>query len=284
MVFSNKIKKNSIKITCIIVILIMERIKIFQVDAFTSDLFAGNPAAVCPLDNWLPDEVMQSIAFENNLSETAFFIKNNNKYFIRWFTPKVEIDLCGHATLAAAHVMFSEMNLKDDNIEFTTITGDILKVVINNNILSMNFPSYEPKIINQNLEEISVGLDVLPTSFLYHNYGLAVFNNEEEIIKIKPNFNTLVNLPYNGIIATAPGENVDFVSRFFCPKYGVPEDPVCGSAHCMLTPYWASKMNKLDLLAHQVSKRGGEIHCRLIEDRVELKGQAVQYLKGRIKF
>ena len=194
----------------------------------------------------------------------------------------MEIDLCGHATLAAAHVMFSDMNLKDDNIEFTTITGDILKVVINNNILSMNFPSYEPKIINQNLEEISVGLDVLPTSFLYHNYGLAVFKNEEEIIKIKPNFSALVNLPYNGIIATAPGENVDFVSRFFGPKLGINEDPVTGGAHCELIPYWSKRLNKKDMIARQLSKRGGELYCSYLGDRVIMGGKAITYMKGEL--
>tara|TARA_B100000686_G_C16794620_1_gene981374 strand:+ start:953 stop:1753 length:801 start_codon:yes stop_codon:yes gene_type:complete len=260
----------------------MNRIKIYQVDAFTSDLFTGNPAAVCPLDNWLSDEVMQSIALENNLSETAFFIKKNNKFFIRWFTPKVEIDLCGHATLAAAHVMFREMNFKDDNMEFKTITGDTLKVVKNNNILSMNFPSHEPKIINQDLEEISAALGVFPTFFLYHNYGLAVFNNEEEIIKIKPNFNTLVNLPYNGIIATAPGENVDFVSRFFGPKLGINEDPVTGGAHCELIPYWSKRLNKKDMIARQLSKRGGELYCSYLGDRVIMGGKAITYMKGEL--
>jgi len=263
---------------------LMDRIKIYQVDAFTSDLFAGNPAAVCPLHNWLQDEVMQSIALENNLSETAFFIKKNNKLFIRWFTPEVEIDLCGHATLATAHIIFTEMDFKGHNIEFHTKKGDVLKVNKNKNILSMNFPSYEPKIINQNLEEISIALGVLPTFFLYHNYGFAVFKNEEEIIKITPNFSALVNLPYDGIIATAPGENVDFVSRFFGPKLGINEDPVTGGAHCELIPYWSMRLNKKDMIARQLSKRGGEIYCSYLGDRVNMGGEAITFMKGELEY
>ena len=258
------------------------KIKIYQVDAFTSDLFTGNPAAVCPLENWLPDELMQSIALENNLSETAFFINKENKLFIRWFTPIVEMNLCGHATLAAAHVIFTEMDFKFDNIEFNTITGDTLKVVRNKNILSMNFPSHEPKEVNHNLEEISNALGVCPTFFLYFDYGLAVFKNEEEIIKINPNFNALENLSYDGIIVTSPGENVDFVSRFFGPKLGIKEDPVTGGAHCELIPYWSKRLNKKDMIARQLSKRGGELYCSYLGDRVIIGGKATTYMQGEL--
>ena len=260
----------------------MKNIKIYKVDAFTNKLFSGNPAAVCPLDDWLPDEVMQSIALENNLSETAFFIQKKDKYFIRWFTPEVEIGLCGHATLATAHVIFTEMDFKGNNIEFCTKTGDVLKVIRNKNILSMNFPSYEPKITNQNLEEIFTALGVCPTFFLCHNYGFAVFKNEEDIIKITPNFNTLGNLPYDGIIATAPGENIDFVSRFFAPKFGINEDPVTGGAHCELIPYWSKRLNKKDMIARQLSKRGGELYCSYLGDRVIIGGKAITYMQGEL--
>ena len=260
----------------------MERIKIFQVDAFTNNLFSGNPAAVCLLDNWLPDEVMQSIAQENNLSETAFLIKKKDKFFLRWFTPKVEIDLCGHATLATAHIIFSQMNYKSNNIEFNIKSGDILNVTRNNDILTMNFPAYEPKIIDQNLDKLYDAFGIRPIFFLFCNYGIAVFTNEEEIIKIVPNLNVIEKLSYDGIIVTAPGENVDFVSRFFAPKFGIPEDPVTGGAHCQLIPYWSKQLNKKNMIAKQLSKRGGVIHCSYIGDRVIIGGEAITYMKGEL--
>ena len=260
----------------------MERIKIFQVDAFTNNLFSGNPAAVCLLDNWLADKVMQSIALENNLSETAFIIKKKDKFFLRWFTPKVEIDLCGHATLASAHIIYSEMNYSSDIIEFNIKSGDVLSVNRNNNLLTMNFPAYEPKIVDQNLDEIYDAFGVRPKFFFYNKYGLAVFKNEEEIIKIVPNLNLIEKLFYNGIIVTAPGENVDFVSRFFAPKFGIPEDPVTGGAHCELIPYWSKQLNKKNMIAKQLSKRGGVIHCSHLGDRVIIGGEATTYMKGEL--
>lgn len=261
----------------------VDRIKIYQVDSFASDLFAGNPAAVCPLANWLPDDVMQSIAMENNLSETAFFIERNNKFFIRWFAPQVEIDLCGHATLAAAHILFSEMGYRKDNIEFHTKIGDVLNVFRDKDILRMDFPSHEPKLTDQNLDEISSALSVCPSSFLYCNYGIAIFNNEEDIMKVKPDFNRLVKLKYDGIIVTAPGDQVDFVSRFFGPRLGIPEDPVTGSAHCELIPYWSNRLNKKDMIARQLSKRGGELYCSHLGDRVIIGGKAITYLRGELR-
>ena len=256
----------------------MERIKIFQVDAFTNNLFSGNPAAVCLLDNWLPDETMQSIALENNLSETAFLIKKKDKFFLRWFTPKVEIDLCGHATLASAHIIYSEMNYKSDYIEFYIKSGDVLTVKRNDNLLIMNFPAYEPKIVDHSLEELYNAFDVRPKLFLYCKYGLVVFNNEEEIINIVPNLNVIEKLPYDGIIVTAPGENVDFVSRFFAPKLGILEDPVTGGAHCELIPYWSKRLNKQNMIAKQLSKRGGVIHCSYLGNRVTIGGEAITYM------
>ena len=258
------------------------KIKIYQVDAFTNNLFSGNPAAVCLLDNWLPDEVMQSIALENNLSETAFLIKKKDKFFLRWFTPKVEIDLCGHATLATAHILYSEMNLKSDFIEFHIKSGDVLTVNRNENLLIINFPAYEPKIVDHSLEELNNAFGVRPKSFLYCKYGLVVFNKEEEIIKIVLNLNVIEKLPYDGIIITAPGENVDFVSRFFAPKLGIPEDPVTGGAHCELIPYWSKRLNKKNMIAKQLSKRSGLIYCSYLGARVTMGGEVTTYMQGEL--
>ena len=260
----------------------MDGLNIYQVDAFTGKLFAGNPAAICPLNDWLPDGVMQSIALENNLSETAFFIKNKDQFFIRWFTPTMEINLCGHATLATAHVMFSEMGYQKDTITFHTKTGDVLNVFRDKSILRMDFPSLEPHETDQGFEEMSSVLGACPASFLSCHYGIAVFDNEEDILKLKPNFNALMNVKYDGIIATAPGNSVDFVSRFFAPKLGIPEDPVTGSAHCELIPYWSKCLNKKDMTAKQLSKRGGEVYCSYLGDRVLIGGEATTYLRGEI--
>ena len=258
------------------------KIKIYQVDTFTSKLFSGNPAAVCFLDNWLPDQILQSIALENNLSETAFFIKKKNKFFLRWFTPKVEIGLCGHATLATAKVIYSEMNYKSDSIKFHIKSGEVLNVTKNNNLLSLTMPAYEPIIIDQNLEELNDAFGIQPKLFLYCNYGLAIFNNEKEIQKIVPKLNVIEKLPYNGIIVTAPGKKVDFVSRFFAPKLGILEDPVTGSAHCELIPYWSKRLNKQNMTAKQLSKRGGVIHCSYLGDRVTIGGEAITYMHGEL--
>ena len=258
------------------------KIKIYQVDAFTSKLFSGNPAAVCLLDNWLPDRVMQSVALENNLSETAFLIKKKNKFFLRWFTPKVEIGLCGHATLATAEVIYSEMKYKSENIKFYIKSGEVLNVTKNNNLLSLTLPAYEPIIIDENLEELKDAFGIQPKLFLHCNYGLAIFNNEEEIYQIVPNLNIIEKLPYNGIIVTAPGKNVDFVSRFFAPKLGILEDPVTGSAHCELIPYWASVLKKKNMIARQLSERGGELYCSHLGNKVIMAGNAVIYMRGKI--
>ena len=260
----------------------MTKIKIYQVDTFTNKLFSGNPAAVCPLNDWLTDEVMQSIAKENNLSETAFFIKKKDKFFLRWFTPEVEIGLCGHATLAAAHVIFTEMNIKSDVIEFNIKSGITLTVTKNQNLLTLNFPAYIPKIIDQKLETLYDAFGIKPKSFLYHNYGFAVFREQKDIIEIKPNFNAIKKLPYNGIIVTAPGNNVDFVSRFFGPKLGIDEDSVTGSAHCELIPYWYQRLKKRDMIAKQLSKRGGVIHCSYLGDRVNIGGETTTYMRGEL--
>ena len=260
----------------------MKKIKIYQVDAFASEIFSGNPAAVCPLNEWLPDHVMQSIASENNLSETAFFINQQGKFFIRWFTPKVEIGLCGHATLASAHVLYSELGLKANNIEFHTKLGDLLKITRESDIISMDFPSHVPKKSEQRLDEIGEALGAQPISFQAAIYGLAVFNNEEEILNLEPNFIAMKRLVHDGIIVTAPGNSVDFVSRFFGPKLGITEDPVTGGAHCSLIPYWSNRLAKNNLIARQLSQRGGELYCEQHGDRVTIGGKAVTYLRGEL--
>ena len=258
------------------------KIPIYQVDAFTSQLFKGNPAAVCPLTKWIPENIMQEIAKENNLSETAFFINKNNTFDIRWFTPVAELDLAGHPTLATAHVIIKELNLRLDKIIFKTKIGDTLTVTLNDNLFIMNFPSRPPELEN-NLELVAEALGKKPKSLLRHRDALAVFNNEEDIKSISPDMEKLKKLDYPAVIITAPGDKVDFVSRNFAPKLGIPEDPVTGSAHCELIPYWSKILNKKQLFAHQVSERGGKLYCTLNEDRVTIGGEAITFLKGEIE-
>ena len=260
----------------------MKTLKIYQVDAFTSEIFSGNPAAVCPLNEWLPDHVMQSIAAENNLSETAFFTRENSEFLIRWFTPTIEIDLCGHATLASAHVLYSELELKEENVEFHTKTGDLLKVTRDNEIISMDFPSHVSKQYDCDLNEIGEALGAKPIAFESATYGLAIFENERDILNLNPNFQAIKKLEHDGIIVTAPGDDVDFVSRFFGPKLGIPEDPVTGGAHCSLIPYWSKRLAKKNLIARQLSKRGGELYCAHRGDRVQIGGRAITYLRGEL--
>ncbi len=258
------------------------KLKMYQVDAFSEKLFCGNPAAVCPLQDWLPENVMQSIATENNLSETAFFVEKNNKFFIRWFTPKVEIGLCGHATLAVAHILYSELGYKEKQIAFETKKGEILNVCRDKDIINLDFPSYQPQVVDDPTNLLNRALGANPSWFLSGNYGMAVFNDEQDIIKMQPDLNLLAKLEYNGIIVTAPGDRVDFVSRFFGPKLGIPEDPVTGGAHCELIPYWANRLKKRDMLASQLSKRGGQLYCSYLGDRVIMGGKAITYLEGEI--
>ena len=258
------------------------KIPIFQVDAFTSELFKGNPAAVCPLERWLPDNTMQEIAKENNLSETAFFINKNNTFDIRWFTPVSELDLAGHPTLATAHVIIKELNFKLEKIIFKTKIGDILTVTQKDNLFIMNFPSRPPQLEN-NIKSVAEALGKKPKSLLRHRDAVAVFDNEEDIKSISPNMEKLKKLDYPAVIVTAPGNKVDFVSRNFAPKLGIPEDPVTGSAHCELIPYWSKILNKKELFAHQISERGGKLHCTLNEDRVTIGGEAITFLKGEIE-
>jgi PhzF family phenazine biosynthesis protein len=260
----------------------MNKISIYKVDAFTNKLFTGNPAAVCPLKKWLPDNVMQSIALENNLSETAFFVLEDDEVLIRWFTPKVEIELCGHATLASAHIIFNELKYRKEKLIFNTFFGEKITVFKENDFFSMDFPSYEPEQSDIDLETIKNILNANPIDFLTGIYGLAIFNTHEEINAISPNFELLKKLPYKGIIVTAPGKDSDFVSRFFGPNVGIKEDPVTGSAHCLLIPYWYKQLKKNQMIAHQLSSRGGELFCSYHKDRVRIGGNAITFLKGEI--
>ena len=258
------------------------KIPIYQVDAFTSEIFKGNPAAVCPLKNWLPDKIMQEIAKENNLSETAFFINKNNIFDIRWFTPVSELDLAGHPTLATAHVIIKELNFQLDKIIFKTEIGDTLTVTKENNLFIMNFPSRPPKL-DKNIEAVSEALGKKPLELFRNRDAVAVFKNEEDIKSMTPSMDKLKKLDYPAVIVTAPGEKVDFVSRNFAPKLGIPEDPVTGSAHCELIPYWSKILNKKELLANQISERGGKLYCTHNEDRVTIGGEAVTFLRGEIE-
>jgi len=258
------------------------KIPFYQVDAFSSRVFGGNPAAVCLLQSWLEDEILQAIAAENNLSETAFLVpKGKSKYALRWFTPAVEVDLCGHATLASAFVILSFVEPAWPSVDFETISGQ-LPVTRSGELLSMDFPSRKPEpaaappLLSQALGETP--LEVLSSRDL-----MAVFKDEETIKEMKPDFEKLKQLKdVFGIIVTARGSEYDFVSRYFAPGIGVPEDPVTGSAHCTLVPYWSEKLGKEHLRAYQLSKRGGEIFCHYQGERVKISGQAALYAKGEI--
>ncbi|MEX0608598.1 MAG: PhzF family phenazine biosynthesis protein [Balneolaceae bacterium] len=257
------------------------KLPIYQADAFTSSLFGGNPAAVVPLNEWLSEEQMQNIAAENNLSETAFFVPEGAGYRLRWFTPTVEVDLCGHATLATAHIIFEELNYDQEEIIFKTKSG-LLTVYREAGRLVMNFPAVEmPQMEAPAILLEALGLKEIPEVYKTDDY-MVVLNSEKEVFALDPDFRLLGDIDARGIIVTAPGDNVDFVSRFFAPQSGIDEDPVTGSAHTKTAPYWSKKLKKEVLEARQISKRKGEITCRLLNDRVEIIGNAVTYLKGEI--
>lgn len=257
------------------------KLSIYQVDAFTNTLFSGNPAAVVPLEDWLTDDQMQNIASENNLSETAFFVQEGDSYRLRWFTPTTEVDLCGHATLASAHVLFEHLGYDEAEIIFNTKSG-VLTVGRENDYLRMNFPAVEmPKVEAPSVLFKSLGIQ--PTSEVYKTDDyMIVLNSEEEVAGVKPDMQMLREIPARGVIVTAEGDKVDFVSRFFAPQSGVDEDPVTGSAHTKSAPYWSEKLGKSELQARQISARGGDLTCRLKGDRVEILGKAVTFLRGEI--
>lgn len=250
----------------------------FEVHSFTDKVFHGNPAGVCPLDKWIDDDLMQKIATENNLSETAFFVPNEGGFELRWFTPVSEVDLCGHATLAAALVIFDHLGHEGDLVKFVTQSGE-LSVKKAGSLLFMDFPS-RPGIQTDVPEHLSSGLGIEVSEVFKARDYLVVLDDEEDVRAIQPDFEELAKVDCTGIIVTAPGNDVDFVSRFFAPREGIPEDPVTGSAHCTLAPYWSERLDKTDLSARQVSARGGELGCRVSGDRVHIAGRAVLYVKG----
>ncbi len=256
------------------------KIPLYQVDAFTDHLFAGNPAAVCPLGGWLPDELLQKIAAENNLSETAFFVPREDGYRIRWFTPRVEVDLCGHATLASAWVLFHSLAYHGDAIRFHSASG-LLRVQREGPWLELDFPASPPRPCPAP-DLLARGLGREPLAVLRSDDCLALLTDEDEVRALTPDFALLARLDCRGIIVTAPGKATDFVSRFFAPGVGIPEDPVTGSAHCTLTPFWAERLGKDRLRARQLSSRGGELDCELRGNRVLIRGRATLYLEGTI--
>ncbi|MCB0652025.1 MAG: PhzF family phenazine biosynthesis protein [Saprospiraceae bacterium] len=255
---------------------------IFQVDAFTGQLFKGNPAAVVPLESWLPDEVMQSIAAENNLSETAFFVKNGSTFGLRWFTPTIEVDFCGHATLATSHILFTEWGGTEATLEFNTRIGKLKVSQAGKNTYLMDFPADELSLMKASPElEKAIGIPALE-AFSGREDIIYVVASQELVEQVSPDFRALGLVSGRGVLVTAAGKDCDFVSRCFFPNAGVDEDPVTGSAHTTLTPYWAKKLNKSKLTARQISKRGGFLECELSEDKkkVLITGMAVTYLKG----
>lgn len=258
------------------------KIKQYQVDAFASRVFEGNPAAVCALDHWLDDGLLQAIAEENNLSETAFFVPSAKGFDLRWFTPVKEVDLCGHATLATAYVIFEILGFAQSVITFGTRSGNLF-VKKQGNLLQMDFPACPPTSC-EILESLVQGIGARPIEVLAADDYMAVFDSEATIRAITPNHALLNQLDLRGVIVTAPGIDVDFVSRFFAPKCGVPEDPVTGSTHCELAPYWANKLGKNTLSAKQVSKRGGHLMCEVLHNRVLLSGGAVIFMEAEITF
>ena len=259
------------------------KLKLYQVDAFTDQLFSGNPAAVCPLDEWLPGEVMQNIALENNLSETAYFVRKGDDYLIRWFTPKTEVDLCGHATLASSHVLFNHEGFSGEQIIFHTLKRGSLIVRKEGERLTMNFPADRIKPLSLN-EDLTSCTDQKPVAaFKGVAKYMLVFEKEQQIISLRPNLQAIAKLPATGMIVTARGDKSDFVSRFFAPQSGIDEDPVTGSAHTALIPYWSDKFGKDELTAVQLSARKGHLFCRMLGDRVEISGKARTYMIGEIQ-
>lgn len=261
---------------------------LYQVDAFADNLFEGNPAAVVQFDEWPDDSLLQSIAAENNLAETAYLVASGAKWELRWFTPSFEVALCGHATLAAAYVLYRHLGCQDDSITFVTrLSGELVVQRKDDGSLAMVFPAI-PISEHDKAKEIAAALGAKPISIWAGNYSpdqfdiVAVFDSEEAVAALTPNGALFKVLGSRGVIATAAAKEFDFVSRYFAPAFGIPEDPVTGSAHCLLTPYWSGILNKTELRARQISPRSGTLGCRLVGDRVELTGRAVDYMKGSL--
>lgn len=256
------------------------KIPLYQVDAFAREVFRGNPAAVCPLEAWLPDAMLQSIAAENNLAETAFFLGENGRYRLRWFTPAIEVDLCGHATLASAWVVFRYLEPERESVTFDSNSGP-LTVTREGDLLTLDFPVLPYERVSP-VPALNEALGAVPNETFKSRDYVALYSTAEEVLALRPDMARLAKLDCLGIIATAPGGDCDFVSRFFAPGAGIPEDPVTGSAHCTLTPFWAERLGKTKLHARQVSARGGELFCEDRGERVGISGRAVLYLEGTI--
>jgi len=255
----------------------------YQVDAFANSVFEGNPAAVCPLESWLDDAVMQSIAAENNLAETAFFIPNGEHYEIRWFTPTTEVELCGHATLASAFVLFDQLGFKGDKVSFNSLSG-VLTVTRKGDLFEMDFPSQAPEPVAMP-EGLEKALGVPVVSCLFNQDYVAVLESEETVERVMPNQSLLAEIECRGIIITAQANNLskhDFVCRFFGPRVGIAEDPVTGSAFTKLIPFWSQELGKTSLKARQVSLRGGDVICQFVNDGVKIAGAAVLFSKGKV--
>ena len=258
-----------------------QELPIYQVDAFASEVFAGNPAAVCPLEAWLPDQVMQAIAMENNLSETAFIVRRGEDYDLRWFTPAVEVDLCGHATLGSAYVVAHHLEPGRDRIVFHSRSGP-LTVTRDGALFTLDFPAQPPERLEDHAP-VEDALGAAVEELWRADKTMAVLTDEAAVLAATPDLAKVAALPGDGLIVTGPGDGCDFVSRYFAPHAGIPEDPVTGSAHCVLTPYWARRLDKARLSARQVSARGGELEVEDRGERVLISGRVAPYLEGRIK-
>ena len=256
---------------------------VFHVDAFTAKPFGGNPAAVCPLAEWLDDDLLRAVASENNLSETAYFVPRGDHYDLRWFTPRCEVKLCGHATLASAHVILQILAPGSNSLRFETRFSGSLTVSRDSDLLAMDFPANAPWACPSAPAALLDGLSSTPAAVMQveDNY-FAVYEREQDVRRIRPDFRVLEHLHPAGVAITAPGEDCDFVSRYFAPSYGIPEDPVTGSTHCSLALYWGGRQGKTNLYARQVSERGGELWCDLKGERVIIKGSAVLTLRGEL--
>jgi len=259
------------------------RIPLYQIDAFTSRIFGGNPAAVCPLTEWLPEATMQAIAAENNLAETAFFVPQGEGYLLRWFTPTVEVELCGHATLASGYAVMHILAPERRSVRFSTLKAGPLEVTRDGDLLAMDFPAWPPEGEAADPRVLAALGGAPAQSLVARGRTLAVYDSAEDVAALSPDFAAMRRVPGASAIATAPGhDGVDFVSRYFAPNHGIDEDWVTGSAHCVLTPYWAARLGKARLNARQISARGGELVCTLRGDRVTIAGRAALYLEGTI--
>lgn len=258
------------------------KLPLYQVDAFTSRVFAGNPAAVVPLEGWLDDGTLQSIAAENNLSETAYIVGGRGRYQIRWMTPTTEVDLCGHATLASAWVVLNVLEPGKSVVTFDSKSGPLV-VTQEGDLLALDFPSRPPEPATAALPALTEALGRAPREAWAARDYMAVFDSAEEVKALRPDMSRVAALDHFALIVTAPGRDVDFVSRFFAPQEGVPEDPVTGSAHCTLVPYWARRLGKALLTARQISSRGGELECQDRGERVRIAGRAVKFLEGMME-